>query len=734
MSTKKQQYFLYALAFGLLHLPATLWAQESEEEGSTVEGEIEFGIDYLSDDTHRFGKFSGHTEDGPEAIIDFHIESRPDWDSGDMTSWELTGSRLGLDSRRLEFEYSNQGVHSFSADYREIPNNRIGHGFTPYQGVGTNFNSLPSDWTIAPFSNTTSGFLTLDESLSQVSIETKRQRLDLEYTRILNKAWNLEIEYRHEIKDGERTIAGMFGNTGGNPKAVILPAPVDYLTDIVEANFEYSNNNVLFGFGFHASWFDNDEKTLGWENAFGQRSGWAAGVAFPDGVGQMALEPDNSFIQLRANGAINLGASTRISAVASFGTMEQDDPLLPYTINPVLNSDVPLPRTSADAEIDTTNFNLRLTSQPLRGLSLRANFRYDDRDNTTPQATYQFIGGDSQDQKGPLDGRINLPYSYTEQKSDLIVGYRLAKGVRLKAGVKYADYSRTFLEVLDSDEFTHVAGLKVNSGGVLSLSLDYEKSDRDISNYQANRPFLASTVPGGNSIDEWENHPLIRKYFLTDREREQFRLRVDVFPSTKLNLGFSGSFNRDDYDHGFFGLNEASIDSWTFDAGYYPRENISLTGFYSREEYESSQSSRSFANDIQAEDPDRDWFAQNEDEVDTYNIALNFENLGNNDAFELGVDYTYSDAATLIKVTANTIDTLPLPVLRNEMSSFSVHGKYRLSNDSAIKLGVEYAKLTAADFSLDQVVPDTLSNILLLGEESPTYDVTLVSLSYSYRF
>jgi hypothetical protein len=42
--------------------------------------------------------------------------------------------------------------------------------------------------------------------------------------------------------------------------------------------------------------------------------------------------------------------------------------------------------------------------------------------------------------------------------------------------------------------------------------------------------------------------------------------------------------------------------------------------------------------------------------------------------------------------------------------------------------------LKATDFAVDGILPDTLSNVLLLGEGSPRYDLTLVSLSYRYRF
>jgi hypothetical protein len=216
MNKKSYQYFLRVVALGLMSLPVAAWAQEGEtEEEKTVESEIEIGIDVLSDDAYRFGKYTGKTEDGVEPILDFKIESTTKWDSEDTSSWSLQGWRLGLDSRRIEFEYAQQGAYSFSAGYREIPNNLISNGFLPYDGFGSNFYTLPSNWALAPFSNTTSGFLTLDENLKTIDIERKRQRLDLEYSRILNKDWNFSVEYRHEVKSVTATCSDLVSTPPG---------------------------------------------------------------------------------------------------------------------------------------------------------------------------------------------------------------------------------------------------------------------------------------------------------------------------------------------------------------------------------------------------------------------------------------------------------------------------------------------------------------------------------------
>jgi MtrB/PioB family decaheme-associated outer membrane protein len=420
--------------------------------------------------------------------------------------------------------------------------------------------------------------------------------------------------------------------------------------------------------------------------------------------------------------------------------MEQDEALLPWSVNPDLVVHTPVPLSSADAEVDTTMLNLRLTSQLARRLGLAANYHYDDRDNQTPRAVFPYIGADSQDQRPYEDGRINLPYSYTKHRADATLTYRLAGATRLKAGVEYSDFSRDYQEVSDSNELTWLAGVSMRGWSHGSLSLDLRMADRDVDAYTGNAPLINSFLPGQVGADEYENHPLLRKYYLADRDRDEARLRADFAPAPVINLGFAASYAKDDYDDSYFGLNRAQVESVSVDAGWYPRENVSLTGFYTREDYDAEQSARSFFSVASAEDPANDWFADTSDKVDTWNFALNFTDVAKErgwDGLDFGLDYTYSNTRSDIVVTATPSpfqQTAPLPQLQAKMRSYSLWGSFQLSGQSSIRLTAEASDLSTSDWALDGVVPDTLDNVLLLGESAANYDQWLVYASWNYRF
>ena len=186
----KIRTILSATALALLAQPLASLAQDEdssdkkdEKKKAAVPVEIQnvasIGAYYLDDDSYRFGKYSGLTDKGGYALFDFRLEKRPDPKSSDTVRWRLQGWRLGLDSRRLEFDYSEQGSQNFSVDYREIPNYRFSDGQTPYRKQAAGLWNLAPGWEVAPGSSNTRGFLTLEESLVDLRVDTRRRRVDL---------------------------------------------------------------------------------------------------------------------------------------------------------------------------------------------------------------------------------------------------------------------------------------------------------------------------------------------------------------------------------------------------------------------------------------------------------------------------------------------------------------------------------------------------------------------------
>ena len=135
-------FMLILALIAALGLPLAAWAQDKADDDAEAEDksirtrQITGGVYYLFDgDSYRYGKYSGLTEEGGDLLLDLLFEKRPDPNSMDTVRWRLQGWRLGLDSRRLEFVYHDQGKQKFRFDYRQIPNNRIDDGLTARHGI-----------------------------------------------------------------------------------------------------------------------------------------------------------------------------------------------------------------------------------------------------------------------------------------------------------------------------------------------------------------------------------------------------------------------------------------------------------------------------------------------------------------------------------------------------------------------------------------------------------------------
>jgi MtrB/PioB family decaheme-associated outer membrane protein len=748
-NTSKSLLTLGLLAFLLAPAPCqAAVAEDSEQEPvqaaekkkskSVVDSEVEAGLHYLDEDSFRYGKYSGLTEEGAYLLFNFRWEQRPEWNSGDAIRWRLQGWRLGLDSRRLEFDWSQQGKQRFIFDYRQVPNNLFNDGMTPYLGLGSSELTLPGGWEVGDDVGTTWTMLKLDDYLRPFEMKTERKSLTLSYDLRITSHWNMELNFKHDVKDGLRHTWGMFGYSLGGSRSAGIPAPVDWTTDNLSAMFHFANGRLQFGAGLYASFFANDETSLTWQNAYGRVGQWEPGVEFPNGYGRMALEPDNSFLQLKAYGGFVFSSKTRLTADISWGEMEQNDALLPYTVNPDLRVRRELPRSNADATIEMLHFSARFTTRLAKRLNLVANYIYDDRDNKTPQAAFYYIGADSQDQpRSESAARINLPFSYTRQKTDLVLNWNAARGVGIKGGVEWKDYSRDYTEVEDSDELAWLAGIRFASLQTLSASLDYRYSERDVDEYVGNRPYQHSRIAGAIPEDEWQNHPWQRKYNQTDREREEFRLRLDWFPAPEFNFGVTGRNWEDDYGEGYFGLTDAEARSWSLDLAYHPRDRVVLSAYYTHESWQAGQSNRQ----IFSFDPgsawkeSRNWAADTQDDVDTYNLHLGFKELGESQRFNFGLDYTYSNVESRVTVTgAEFISTAPLPPLTSELKTFVVYGSMDFGERCSLMLRAESGKFSADDFGLDHVEPDTMFSVLSLGQSTQEYDIMLLSASWTLHF
>lgn len=706
-----------------------------------IRNSIEAGVFHVSDDAFRFGRYTGMNDRGFGAILNLDFTHRAPWDGDNAGFWSFKTHDLGLDARDASFEFGVQGKYRVHVDYDQIPNFRSESTRTIFQDAGSDDLTLPSGWV---GSGTTAGMTQLLPSLRPFELKTERRQAGIGVSGVLARHWNFKVDYRQEQRDGNRSIGAVFGNSGGNPRAVLIPEPVDYTTQQIDAAMSYATKAYQIEVAYYASLFSNQNDSLTWSNPYTTIAGWAAGTGFPTARGQLALSPDNQFHQLSLNAGYNVSDRTRLSASASRGRMTQDEAFLPYTNIPSLQASVtqPLPRDSLEGRIDTTVVNLRLASRPTDNFAWNASYRYDDRDNRTPQDEFIYIGGDSQTQQTAANSnrrRRNLPYSFTEQQFKVDATYRAFGHTDFSAGAQRSNIDRTYSEREQTDETTFNLGLNTEVSEKFNGYVRLSRAERDGSTYYGTVPFNSSyapafvaTAPGG-----WENHPDLRRSFLANRIRTQTSAGLSYMPAEAWTFGITIERAKDAYNESKLGLTSSRIQNYIFDATYAPSPLSSAYAFFSHEKLLSEQNGHSFgggANQLpQSADPNRAWFVDHSDSIGSFGIG--YKRSAASGRIDFGIDYLHSKSRSELNfATGSALVSRALPSDQTRLDSVNVNATYKLRENLSLRFGAWYERYRSRDWSVDGIAPNTLANVILLGEDSPDYNVYVFSFSAIYRF
>lgn len=700
MRTQPAKLF-FALLLGLA-APGLLAAAEPDTSRwkcrscTTPEGwelSTDVGAIYVSDDAPKFGEYTGLEEEGGYADLNLDVRR---WGSAGRYL-ELTGTDLALDSRYLGFEAGRQGTWSASAFWDEIPQFRYDTTRTPFLGAGSGWQTLPEGWVAAP---NTRRMTALGDSLRGIDIERERETLGLGAELLPWRELKLSADFRHQERDGSR-IQGASLLTA----AAQLAAPVDYSTDEIELAAAYGRPNWNAELRYYGSFFEDDTQRLAWDSPYTPILGADRG--------RLAGAPESDFQQVSLSGAWQLARRTTLSGSAALGRIEQDQAFLPYTVNRDLTTPA-LPRRSFDGEVDTTNYSVRLNSSPWRRLKLNAEYRYDERDNGSPQDTYQYVVTDV-----ILGAPVtNLPYSYErdvyEVSAELSVLRKplwIIDRARVEAGFKHEEMDRDFQERRQTENDRYWGKIRLNLGPLLEGYYLYAYEERDGSEYETLEDLTAP------------QNPLMRKYHLADRERDIYEVRLTSSPVEIASFGFTSRFAYDDYEESAVGLIEADDRSFTFDATFALADNVSLYGAYTWERIDSEQAgSQSFGQP--------DWRGSAQDQFDTVIVGLDLPEI--TDRIDLRVDYTYTRSVGETAMNVSGLDR-PFPDLRTRLHSVRASLDYAWRDNLDVTFGYWYERYATDDWALDRVRPATVPNLLSLGAQSYDYSVNTVFLGFTYR-
>lgn len=699
---------------------------------------LEFAAGYIDDDP-AYRQYFDHGAQDSYPMFSVDAEKTPVWDSGESRYWSASGQYLGTDYLELSFSIGDYGHQQFDFAYTQTTKSGLSNAKTIFINPGSNSLTLPTDWTAA---TTTAGMSDLSGPLREVDDRLRRRRLQLNYAIKANSHWSFDISFKHEIKDGTLFKYGVIGNTGGNPRGVALPSPIDFEFNDISLRADYTASHYHWQFGYDLSLFKNDNPSLSWDNPFLAINGWHSTAGYATGRGAIAQEPDNLYQQWFANGVFRLPGGASLNTTLHYAILKQDEAFLPYSINPALSVSTPLPRDTLDGQINISRLGLGYRQNLSKRLMLRVNGRYEERDNKTPQNLYIYIGGDSQDQDSATSSRAryNLPHSYRETQLAAALRYRLGKASSVSAGVKHNTVDRDYSETTSSRENIGHMAFKSRPAERLQTYLRVSKELRKPSAYRGDTPYLNSHTPAyvaGEPADErFENHPLLRKYNQAQRQRQKIATGLNWTPSDSSNVGLALNMAQDDYRKSVFGLKKADVRGLHVDFSLVSTDRAQWHNYASYEQYNTQQNGRSFRGNAiatQSIDPTRNWQQRSEDRVKTFGSDLELVNIIANTDLSIGYLLAYS-SSDFTTTTGSSLSAMAMPKQGDKLQRISAELRHRYAVDLDISLNLAHQSYRAQNFSYDGVTPNTMANVIAIGNTSPDYSAVELMLALKYRF
>lgn len=644
-------------------------------------GGAEFGLLYVDDPTPKFADYRGFDEDG--VALDLGGQGRYIGENGHYLDYYARN--LAHDSRVVDIEGGKQGFYEFRGGYKEIPRYQ-GHGtFTPFQGVGTDNLTLPGNWSPSP-----------DAPLEYADLESKRKISAAGFTFKAFSRWRADVDFERQEKDGTKaTSGGVF-----LLNVVHWPSPLKHTTDRFDASIEYAGRMLQIRGEFMGSEFDNGYSSVTWENPIA--------VGFGDDLSRTALEPGNEYQQFSLVGAIRVTDWLRFSGKVSSGEAKQNDPFLPYSVNPDYE-DRPLPRESLNGKLETSVYNLsgRLLLELSRGLDLTATYKSSERKNKTPVDTYEPVMFEI----FPGSARSNRPYSYERSQGTVELRYRPTYRLRLNAGYRSEEVDRTYQEVRTTDEDGFFGEVQWAPFDLVDVRLRLEDMERD-----------ASISEQQGNYDRAEN-PLMRKFNMANRDRQRSTVEVDLNPTDRMGISFSAWSTDDDYSESVVGLTSSEETAVSIDFNYALGEYGQLYAFFTDETIKSAMAGADGAGATP-------WTSNSEDSITTWGFGVSGRIA---EKWQYGVDYVSSDSDGEI-VTNDGNAEAPFPVLTTELENIRLYVDYEMSEHWGFGLEAFNESYDSADWLVDGIGPYTIDGVLTMGEESPDYDVNVIRVLATYRF
>jgi MtrB/PioB family decaheme-associated outer membrane protein len=569
-----------------------------------------------------------------------------------------------------------------------------------------------------------------DSLANQFELRHRRDNAAVALNYAPTRAVDVDMTFSSSTREGQQPWGASFAFNN----AIELPQPLDQRTNDASVGATWANPRSMFRLGWNGSWFNNDIHSLTWDNPI-RLTDFSNGLAPPGGPydpsgysngngpgqGRQAMAPDNVMNVVSATGLYKMPGRTTVNGVAQLTQQTQDDDLIPWTTNSVINSPAvfaafphlaQLPRATADASAQGVNTLINLSSRPLRAANFTVRYRYNDRDVQTPTFdAREYVRFDAVPEE--IEEGLSHQYDTSRHIFDANVALTPARWGTLRAGYGHEAVER------------HGRGFSDVGENILRLSFDTYTSQYVTlrASYDVARRRGSGFVEASTGTDEDEvllgpggTQPTLRYFDEADRDRTRGSVILTVMPRDSMDVYAQFGGGRDRYladdsvpvsrPGELFGLHESDVVSWNVGFNLQPTDIVALGANYGRDRYSSLQLSRN-ANpppDPSWTDPTRNWTLDNDDNINTLTAYLDL--LGAVRNTDVRFSYDYSDSSNSfvhggprIAALTSLNQFIPLPDVENAWHRAIADVQYFFNARTGVGVGYYFEKLDIVDFN-----------------------------------
>jgi MtrB/PioB family decaheme-associated outer membrane protein len=722
----------------LLALAVRVLAQEGSLEAAVQDRN-------LNSASSRFEQYQDHPDGFVFERLTFSLDKK--------VYLDLKGFDLGLDDQEAALQFGQRGSWKVAAGWNQTPRRYTYQGQTIFGTAGDGFFTISDPVRAyaetATQAQATSLFNSLYAGTPGKRAQTRRDQGTLAFAYTSLPGFTFQADLRREKRHGDFPVANGFYRRYNGPNGdlfenigVELPAPIAFTTTDVNVSAAYDHKWFGVRLGFSDSKFRNDVNALAWENPYRVSDGSGMAMA---ANGFLDFYPDNDAHSWSFQWNVNLPFwETRLTGSQIWGRMEQNQRLLPFSVNTALvdtatglhaTDPALLPFPAYNGDVRTRAQSYQVTTSPIPQLTFRGRYEAYNYMNHSPyvQMPGTTTYGDSYWVTNwgglPIE---NHPNAFSRKRPSVDMTWRIVKGYRFSAGWARETWDRTFRQVAETNETQRWLTFAMEPVEWFGMKVSTTWDEHRIG------------YPGYDG----GHHEYIkfRMFDVANRDTRVWSVETDFTPSSGWDIALYTHQVKNDYIQSEYGLQ--------YNRGYDLGATVSWTkgswtvfGSLSRDRNCSNLKSiaKSDLNGSGGANELNSWFSYLRDTVDVASVVFVSTLVPKKAALEF--NYTYQVGRGVRHDSNGTgilVDNAlahPFPDTVNHDHLLQVKLDYSFTPQWAMGLKVTYDSFGLNDYGWDayraynpNLGPNTLYRQFLMNAKYGSYDGLVAALFASYKF